>query len=294
MGRLQIPVGLLLGVTAAVLAEGVHLIALVPAYPALLPRRVFVEIVAQAEHHVEILLRQVLVRGEPSLLEARAGGDAEGDRVQRSGRRCGARAADGGDLSAHPEPVPVRRPGSEPSHVDVDAVRLLGQRLDGPALQNGLEGIVRRDLPFDVHRALRHPAVLEQRFGGEAGPQHDRVRQGVTGGDSEGERLGDPAGGEREDRGGDGDARTEGGTADEQGATVRAKESGTRHRCSRSGTGLVIEGPDHRRSAPTCRSREGTWPCGEHFRNGASRVPRRRGHFSWRKPILIVTCQSAT
>ncbi len=83
----------------------------------------------------------------------------------------------------------VRRRRVEAAHVDVDAVRVLGVGQGGAGAYGQGEGLVERDLPGHLHLLLPQAAVRCEGRRGEPGPQQHRVRQRVTGGDAEGERV---------------------------------------------------------------------------------------------------------
>ena len=101
---------------------------------ALLAGRPFVDVVAQVDDQVEIVLGHVLVGGEQPDLEVLARGEREPQPLRRRfGRRRSAGAADGAGLARGVEPVPVPAVGLQPVDFDVDRVRPVG-RGDGRAL----------------------------------------------------------------------------------------------------------------------------------------------------------------
>ena len=105
--------------------------------PAVLAPAVLVDVVAQVDDQVEVVLRHLLVGGEQALLVVLAGGEGEPQllRARRSGAGSGAGAADRAGRVAGPEPVPVPAVRPQPVDLDVDRVAQLRRGDGGAALR---------------------------------------------------------------------------------------------------------------------------------------------------------------
>jgi hypothetical protein len=122
------------------------------------PWRVLVDVVAQVQDHVEVVLGQVPVGGVVALLDVLAGHEGQVQATEGAARvGAGPGAADPAQVAAGPEPVPV--------------------------------AAARVDLPVDRDRPGRHPGVGLQGPGRQSGPEHHPGRGGVAGGHPEAERV---------------------------------------------------------------------------------------------------------
>ncbi len=148
-----------------------------------------VDVVAEVHDGVEVLGGQGGVRGPVTVLPVLAVDHAEAEPAGvGAGRRGGAGAAGGAQVAARAEPVPVVAAGLEPADVDVHAVPASGLG-DGDAAPDGpAEARVRRDLPGHRDGAGAHGGGVEG-VGDQPGPQDDGVRQRVTAGHAEQERV---------------------------------------------------------------------------------------------------------
>src|SRR4029450_4140962 len=109
--RLQIGVALVQRVTDAVFVERLRLARAVRADVVRAPRR-FVDVVADVDDQIEVVLEHVAVRDEVALLELLAGGEGESEAVAVGvGGRRGPRTADRAHLArgAGAGPAPQRR-----------------------------------------------------------------------------------------------------------------------------------------------------------------------------------------
>lgn len=153
---------------------------------------VLVDVVAQVQDQIDVLLGEVPVGGVEAL-EPRLAGD-EGE-VQLPGaavrRGRGAGAADRAEHSARAEAVVVVPVRLESGDLHVDGVGELGHRAGPSPAYDGPEAVVAGDLPLHVDGVRRHAAAAVGRegLGGETGPQYDPVRPRVAGRHAEGERV---------------------------------------------------------------------------------------------------------
>ena len=115
-----------LGVAIAVVVDRQQLAADVLAHQ-VVAARVFVDVVAQVHHEIEIFLGHVLVGREEADLEmlARRDGESEPIDVRLRARKC-ARPADGTHLAAGAELVPVPAVRLEAGDFDMNRVRPVG------------------------------------------------------------------------------------------------------------------------------------------------------------------------
>ena len=185
---LEVGVALVQRVADPVFVEGLRL-----------PRRVgpdvirapggFVDVVADVDDQVEVVLDHVAIRDEVALLELLAGGEGEAEAVAVGARgRRGPRAADPAHLAARAEAVPVPACGLEMLDLDVHRVRPRGRRGGDAALDHLAHAIVGRHLPLDRDRLGRHAARRRGRRRGQAGPEDHAVRRRIAGGHAERER----------------------------------------------------------------------------------------------------------
>ena len=154
---------------------------------------VLVDVVAEEQHQVEILLRHVLVGGVEAHLEVLARGEREADplgRVSLRDERAG--APDRAPLATHLELVPVPAAGLQAVDVDVHRVREVGIREGHAAAHDAAHVFVGRHVPVhgDAHGIDAAAAVRGERLDGQPRPQHDAVGQRIARGDAERERVG--------------------------------------------------------------------------------------------------------
>ncbi len=198
MGGLQIRVALVEGVAQPVVREG-HGLAVehvrecdvgVAALAAGGVHGVLVQVVAEVEDDVDVVLRQVPVDGVVAVLVRLAGDGGQPERrgaVARRGRGEGAaRRADPGPGA---EAVVVPGGRFQAPDVDVHAVGVLRVGLGGAPLGDQGEGLVLGHLPLHGDPLLAQPTVRLERLGGQPCPQHHGVGQGVARGDAQGERV---------------------------------------------------------------------------------------------------------
>jgi hypothetical protein len=200
--RLQVLVGLVLGVSYPVLPEPVRLGGrLVKAYVAgvgqvrlgVRRRRILVDVVAEVQDEVEILLSHVAVSVVVAVLVHLTRGDREGElRGRGTLSRCRLDPAHGARLPSGSEPVEILPPVVEARQLDVNRMGQLVTRVLGASADDPPEVLVRRQLPAHRHFLFGHPAVtaFRERLGREARPQHHPPVGGrLTGGDAEAERV---------------------------------------------------------------------------------------------------------
>lgn len=193
VGGLEIGIGFVEGVAEPVVGKGLCLAAEVGAaadgvFGA--DAFVLVDVVAEEEDEVEVVLDQVAVGRVVAGLIVLAGGEGKAEAVERGiGRWGGFGAADGADLGAGDEAVVVLATGFEPLDVDVDAVAEFRCGNGGAVLDDGAEGLVAGDFPldFDGSGIVAAETVFGEGIGGEAGPENDAGRKGIAGSDAEGE-----------------------------------------------------------------------------------------------------------
>lgn len=160
VAALQVGIGLVAGIAVAVLRQRVGFRPFVLAHVAAAPGR-FIDVIAEEDHQVEFLLRQVAVRGIEALLVLLAGGEGEtqaADRGAGGGRR--ARSANGAHGIAGHEAVPVPARRFQASHLDMHAVRMLrfGHRPSGA--DDGAKPLIPRDFPAHFDRRRGQAAAI--------------------------------------------------------------------------------------------------------------------------------------
>jgi hypothetical protein len=151
---------------------------------------VLVDVVAQVEDDVRMLLGHPPVRGEPAVLVLRARRDRERDRRRGAAGRCRAGAADGGQLAERLEALPVPGVRVQSANVDVDGVRLGPDGRRGAAADRAAEVLGGGDLPPHADRPVAEAAVGGERVRRQPGPDHDGVGQRIARRDTERERVG--------------------------------------------------------------------------------------------------------
>jgi hypothetical protein len=176
---LQIRVAAILGVAAAVVVERHRLVADVAARSAV-GRPILVDVVAEVNDEVDVLLGEVFVGCVEARLEVLARYERELHLPRlapgRWERPC---PADGAFLLSCPEPVPVPAIRSEIGHVDVNRMRERGQRHGHAPPHDVPQAGIRCQLPVDQNRLGRHPAAVE-RVVRQPRPEHDALVRGIS------------------------------------------------------------------------------------------------------------------
>ena len=150
--------------------------------------RALVDVIPQMEDHVEVFGGGVPICREVADLVVLARDEGE---AQPAGGRAFARKrpgpADGAQLVAHAELIPVPAGGVESVRFDVHRVSPLGagDRLTAP--DDLPQPIVSRDQPVDLDVHRWHPAA-GQRIGCETRPEHDALGRRIPGRDAQRER----------------------------------------------------------------------------------------------------------
>src|SRR4029450_2049888 len=114
-----------------------------------------IQVVAQVQHQVQVLVGDVLVGGVVAVLVVLAGDHRQGQpRGGRPGGGQGAGPADRAQLPGGSEPVPVGAGRLQPLNLDVHGVGLGGLGEDGAGANDPLQVQVGRDLPGDREHAV--------------------------------------------------------------------------------------------------------------------------------------------
>ena len=122
MSRLEVGVGLVLGVPVAIVRQRFDLETGVFAYP-IVDALVFVDVISEVYDEIDVFFGQVPQGREVSLLVVLAGCERKIEPVARCIEvRCSSRPADLTLLGAGPELVPVPMVWTETIHLDVDGV----------------------------------------------------------------------------------------------------------------------------------------------------------------------------
>lgn len=151
-----------------------------------------VDVVAEVDDEVEVLLGHVVVRCVVAVLPRLAGGERELQVVRlRQCRRGGPGAAHGRYVTPRAETVVVHVVGLEPADLRVHRVGELGSGDHAAALHDMPEGLVGGHFVLDPDGHLRHAAqpVHRERIRRQPRPQHDTVGQRLPGRHAEGERV---------------------------------------------------------------------------------------------------------
>ena len=186
----QVRVGLVLRVADAVVLERSDLRPDMLADLAV-AARALVDVVAEVDDQVEVVLGHVLVGGIQARLEVLARGEGEPQLIGLRAR--GGHGAGPGDRAlgvAGAEAVPVRAVGVQAIHLDVDRVAELGRGDRRAAAHDLLHRVVGRELPAHLDVLGGHPAARLQRLGGQACPEDDPAGGRVARRDADGERVG--------------------------------------------------------------------------------------------------------
>ena len=151
---------------------------------------VLVDVVAEVEDEVDVLLGHGPVRRVVAVVPLLAGGGRErqrSDRCARVRRRAGVR--DLGHVLPVAELVEVVAVRAEPAQLHVHRVRELRERPGTPVAHDVMHAGVGRDLPVDRHLAARHTAARHEQVRHQPRPQHHTVRLRRARGDSEPEGI---------------------------------------------------------------------------------------------------------
>ena len=189
VGGLQVRVGAVQRVPAAVVLEGHHLggVGVVPhlvAAPGGL-----VDVVAHVQAQVQVAAGGVAVGREPALLPVRAGADREAQPLRRGvGPRRRAGAPHRAGEAALPEAVEVPALGLEPVDLDVQRVGLVGPRPGHARADHAREALVVGHLPLHGD-GDRRQASARRHVGSEARPEHDVLGQRVARSHPQGEGI---------------------------------------------------------------------------------------------------------
>ena len=179
MHGLQVGVGAVLRVALAVVVERGGLGRRSTARTGFSCGRVFVDVVAEVEHDVEIFLGEVPVRREVALLPVLAGREAEAHAIDvgvAAGRGPG--PSDRALPRAGAEAVPVGPRRAEAVDFDVDGVGAQRRRVDAAAGDQLREPLVLGDLPRRRGRFLAgHAAAVGERLRARAASRARRRRR---------------------------------------------------------------------------------------------------------------------
>jgi len=189
---LEVRVALVDRVAVAVGGDGRRLGAVV------LPRQrrrhaVLVDVVAEEQHQVEVLLRHVLVGVVEAHLEVLARGERKADPLWRVlVRHERARSPDRAPFAPHLELVPVPTGRLQMVDVDVHRVGEVGIGEGHTAAHDVAHAVVGRDVPLHrhAHRIDAAAAVRGERLDRQPRPQHHAVGERIARGDAERERVG--------------------------------------------------------------------------------------------------------
>jgi hypothetical protein len=158
------------------------------------PLHVLVDVVAEEDHDVRGLVREVPVGREVAVLVVGAGDETEPEPAEGlAGRRRRPRAADAALGLAAREAIPVGPAGLESAHLQVDRVGV-GRLGDGLArLDDSPHAVIRGDVVAEDDVAGGQPPgrgrVGPERLRGEPRPQDEPVRPRLARGHSETERI---------------------------------------------------------------------------------------------------------
>ena len=172
-----------------VLAHGRHRQARGIGRKALAPA--LVDVVAVAEHEIELLLGHAAIGGVIAGLVMLAAAHREAQLVEpRAGRRRGLCAPCQAALAAGVEAVPIGPCWGEAGHLDMHRMAKLRPGERGALLHDGGELGVRRHFPRHLHRGRRHAVADLERLGRQPRPDDEAVGRRIARGDAERERAG--------------------------------------------------------------------------------------------------------
>jgi hypothetical protein len=139
-----------------------------------------VDVVAEMDHQVGVLLGSKRPRRPEAVLPVLARREQEAQPISAPGRRCRPGATHRADLVTDAEAVEVPGVRAQVADVDVDRVRQPRRRRCVPGAHDTPEPLVAGHLPADRHVDRRHPAT-RQRLRRQPGPQHDAAGDGIAG-----------------------------------------------------------------------------------------------------------------
>lgn len=149
-----------------------------------------VDVVAEVENQVQVLLSHPGQRGVVAVRPGLAGGEREIESAAvASDRWCRSSAADDRDVTAVAEPVEQLSVTRQTGDVDVDRMGQLRKSPYRSATHNAPKPGIVGDLPRYRQASIRHSAVSGRDIGVQPGPQHHRVLGGVPAGHAECERV---------------------------------------------------------------------------------------------------------
>ena len=147
-----------------------------------------VDVIAQVQHEIEVLLRHVAIGCVVSIGPILAGHKGESQLLGASTwRRSRLGASHGAENAAALELVPVVSSRLQPGNFDVNRVAPIGARRDFALLHDLLHALVRGDLPAHGDVLGLHASAIEG-IDGEASPQHHAIGQRVARGHAERKR----------------------------------------------------------------------------------------------------------
>ena len=201
MSRLQIRIGLVLGVAPAIIVEAVDFVACVGAIDgpagrvrdddaAMAP--ILIDIVAIMEDRVEVrLLAQMAIGAVPALGVGLTTGEPEPNPIRQR--------ADGRRRSGHAhwtcfgafdeEAIPIGSPWSQPVDFDMDTMRQFRARQRVARPDDTCKMFILRHFPADWNGQHGHAPMHIQRHRCETGPDHEAVRPGIPCRDAEREGV---------------------------------------------------------------------------------------------------------
>ena len=187
MHRLQVRVALVKRIALAVVVQRQRPPAAVHAHR-IAGNGVFVDVVAQEQHRVQVFLAHVPIGAVVAMLPSLAGGVSQPQLLRhRIGRRESSGAPGGAFPVAGHEAVEVPAVRLQAGHFHVDRMGQRGLGLGLAALRDAAELLVVRHFPAHGHRLCAQ--ALEPSVGQQAGPQHDAVMRRRAAGHSEGEGV---------------------------------------------------------------------------------------------------------
>ena len=150
-----------------------------------------VDVIAQVDDQIQIVGQHMPVGRVIPLLVLLAGPRGEAQ-PRRGGiqRRRGPGAADRAGRVAGMEAVPIPAVRFQARQFGVHRMAPVRRRVTGGPGDDLAESLVRRDLDADRNAHRRHTAGGRKRLGGQAGPEHETIGQGITRGHPERKRVG--------------------------------------------------------------------------------------------------------
>lgn len=145
------------------------------------------------EYGVELrFLREVTIGIEPALVVRLTTGHCHAKALRHiSRRRRGTHSAHWTAVcSLHKEAVPVRARRREPGHIHVHTVPQFRPRDFLATAHDAAEPLVLGHFPTHLHGQHRHAAMFLEWRRGQARPDHEAIRQRISGSDTQCERIG--------------------------------------------------------------------------------------------------------